>query len=317
MNIDLSVIIPLYNEEQVIDELYQRLKSVLENLKKEYEIIFINDCSRDKTLDKLKTIAQKDRRVKIISFKRNFGQTAALAAGFDYASADIIISMDGDLQHLPEDIPRLIAKMEEGNYDIVTGWREERQDNFLTRKLPSQIANYLIRLISGVKIHDFGTTLRIYKKSIIEQLELYGELHRFIPALASQYSLKINEIPISNPKRKFGKSNYGLNRIIKVIIDLITVKFLISYVTKPLQFFGLFGLFFFGTGFFIALILTILWLFNYLEMPDNYGTLILAVFFMLIGLQIFFVGLNTEINSRIYMRTSNKKPYFIEEKINF
>lgn len=317
MKPEISVVIPLYNEANTLNELYTRLKNVFDSYGKIYEIIFVNDFSKDNTLSILKEIAEKDKNIKIISFKKNFGQTSALAAGFDNAVADVVVSMDGDLQHLPEDIPKLLDKFYEGNFDIVSGWREERTDNYITRKIPSRAANYLIKLISGINIHDFGTTLRVYKKNILNQLELYGELHRFIPALASQYSLKITEVPIANPHRKFGKSNYGLTRIIRVAIDLITVKFLISYITKPLQFFGLFSFFFLAVGFIIALFLTFFWAVGYIEMPENYGTLILSVFFMLIGFQILFVGLNAEINSRIYMKTSNKKPYFIDEKINF
>ena len=254
--IEISIVIPIFNESKVILELYQRLKAMIKQRTDNYEIIFIDDCSRDNSLAIIKQIAENNARVKYASLRKNFGQTAALAAGFDLAQGEIIVSMDGDLQHLPEDVPPLLDKMAEG-YDIASGWRKKRQDNILFRKIPSRIANWLMFKLSGVAIHDFGTTLKAYKKEVIKNVHLYGEQHRFIPALAAIQGISICEVPISNPPRKSGKSNYGISRTFRVICDLLTIKFLLSYSTRPLHIFGGIGLSFFSIGFIINFIFTI------------------------------------------------------------
>jgi glycosyltransferase involved in cell wall biosynthesis len=255
-NPQISIVVPFYNEEDNIEELYEQLTRVLKALGVSYELIFIDDGSTDRSHDILIKVFESDKAVKVIRLRKNFGQTAALQAGFDHAKGEIIISMDGDLQHDPEDIPRLLAPMDEG-FDIVSGWRKERKDNFLLRRFPSWVANRIMRLLSGIKIHDFGTTFKAYRRDVLKGIKLYGELHRFIPALISRTGVKITEVPIKNVVRQKGKSNYGLSRIRRVLFDLMTVKFIISFIDRPLQFFGLVGLVLGGVGFTIALILTV------------------------------------------------------------
>jgi len=228
-----SIVVPFYNEQENIPELYQSLTRVMGRLNVTYELIFIDDGSTDNTPQILKDLYEKDHRVQVIKLRKNFGQSAALQAGFDYAQGEIIISMDGDLQHDPEDIPLFLSKMEEG-YDIVSGWRKKRVDNFFFRKLPSLVANRMMKKLSGVEIHDFGTTFKAYKREVIKSVHLYGELHRFIPALISREGVKITEIPIKNIVRQKGKSKYGLSRVRRVLFDLMTVKFIISFIDRPL-----------------------------------------------------------------------------------
>ncbi|NIM90301.1 MAG: glycosyltransferase [Candidatus Aminicenantes bacterium] len=308
----ISLVIPFFNEEENIEELYQGLVKVLTELNKTYEMIFIDDGSLDNTYQILTRLYQKDENIRVIKLKKNFGQTAALQAGFDVAQGEIIISMDGDLQHDPQDIPRLLSKLEEG-YDIVSGWRKERKDHLLFRRLPSMVANRIMRFLSGVKIHDFGTTFKAYQKKAIKGIQLYGELHRFIPALISRTGVRIAEVPIKNIVRKKGKSKYSLSRIRRVLFDLLTVKFIISFIDRPLQLFGLVGLGFGGIGFTIALILTIGFYFFSWSIRDNIGNLVLAVFLMILGFQFIMTGLLAEIISRIYFVTHRTKIYTIEE----
>lgn len=311
-NPQISIVVPFYNEEDNIEELYEQLSRVLKGLGVSYELIFINDGSTDRSHELLLKLFASDRTVKVIRLRKNFGQTAALQAGFDHARGEIIISMDGDLQHDPEDIPQLLAPMEEG-YDIVSGWRKERKDNFLLRRFPSWVANRIMRLLSGVKIHDFGTTFKAYRRDVLEGIRLYGELHRFIPALISRTGVKITEVPIKNVVRQKGKSKYGLSRIRRVLFDLVTVKFIISFIDRPLQFFGLIGLVLGGVGFAIALILTLgFYLFGW-SIRDNLGNLILGVFLMILGLQFIMTGLLAEIISRIYFTTHEMRIYSVAE----
>ncbi len=311
-NPQISIVVPFYNEEDNIEELYEQLSRVLKGLGVSYELIFINDGSTDRSHELLLKLFASDRTVKVIRLRKNFGQTAALQAGFDHARGEIIISMDGDLQHDPEDIPKLLAPMEEG-YDIVSGWRKERKDNFLLRRFPSWVANRIMRLLSGVKIHDFGTTFKAYRRDVLEGIRLYGELHRFIPALISRTGVKITEVPIKNVVRQKGKSKYGLSRIRRVLFDLVTVKFIISFIDRPLQFFGLIGLVLGGIGFMIALILTLgFYLFGW-SIRDNLGNLILGVFLMILGLQFVMTGLLAEIISRIYFTTHEMRIYSVAE----
>lgn len=311
-NPQISIVVPFYNEEDNIEELYEELSRVLKGLGVSYELIFINDGSTDRSHELLLKLFASDRTVKVIRLRKNFGQTAALQAGFDHARGEIIISMDGDLQHDPEDIPQLLAPMEEG-YDIVSGWRKERKDNFLLRRFPSWVANRIMRLLSGVKIHDFGTTFKAYRRDVLEGIRLYGELHRFIPALISRTGVKITEVPIKNVVRQKGKSKYGLSRIRRVLFDLVTVKFIISFIDRPLQFFGLIGLVLGGIGFIIALILTLgFYLFGW-SIRDNLGNLILGVFLMILGLQFIMTGLLAEIISRIYFTTHEMRIYSVAE----
>src|SRR5215475_2479548 len=236
-----SIVVPFYNEQENIPPLYMKLTEVMDAIGEPYELIFVDDGSKDNSFKVLSDIYEHDRRVNIVRLRRNFGQTAALKAGFDFARGEVIISMDGDLQHDPEEIPRFVEKIEEG-YDLVSGWRYQRKDAWLTRQLPSRIANWMLAKLSGLELHDFGTTFKAYRREIIQEIQLYGELHRFIPALASSSGAKIAEVPIENLERKTGKSNYGIGRTIRVFLDLLIVQFLLDYSTRPLQFFGLLGL---------------------------------------------------------------------------
>src|SRR6266403_2666325 len=243
----LSVVIPIHNEEPSILPLYDRLTTVLESIQKPYEIIVVDDASTDRSFDLLANLVETDSRLKVIRLRRNFGQTAALSAGFDEAQGSVIVSLDGDLQHAPEDIPALLAKIEEG-YDIASGWRKDRVDNALTRKIPSRVANWLMAQASGIQLRDFGTTFKAYRAEILKEINLYGELHRFIPALASFYGARIAEVPIRNTPRVAGDSHYGLSRTFNVMFDILTIKFLLKYFTRPMHFFGRLGLLGLGIG---------------------------------------------------------------------
>src|ERR1700760_1833535 len=243
----LSIVIPIHNEEHSILPLYDRLSSVLEQLRRTSEIIFVDDASTDRSFDLLANLVETDARLKVIRLRRNFGQTAALAAGFDESQGNVIISLDGDLQHAPEDIPALLEKIEEG-YDIASGWRKNRLDNAMTRKLPSRIANWLMAKVSGVELRDFGTTFKAYRAEVLKDVNLYGELHRFIPALAMLYGARIAEVPIKNLPRSNGGSHYGLGRTFRVAFDIFTIWFLLKYFTRPMHFFGKWGLLSAGSG---------------------------------------------------------------------
>ncbi len=296
--IELSIVIPVYNEEESIRLLYAELKDSLDKLDKNYEIILINDGSKDGTAEILKELSAQDKQLKTINFTRNFGQTAAMSAGFHYAQGDIIVTLDADLQNPPQDIGLLLDEMAKG-YDVVSGWRKKRNDPFLSRRLPSMIANSLISKITGVKLHDYGCTLKAYKKDILKDIHLYGEMHRFIPALTSWMGARVAEIPVSHSARKFGTSKYGLNRTFRVILDLINVKFLITYSTRPIQFFGKIGLLSLAGA---ALSLAGLVGYKLLYGTDMTGNplLYLAILLILIGVQFITLGLLGEINIRIY-----------------
>src|SRR5579884_2708899 len=245
--VNLSVVIPIHNEEPSLLPLYDRLTSVMEGLRRPYEIIFVDDASTDRSFDLLANLVETDPRLKVIRLRRNFGQTAALAAGFDESQGNIVISLDGDLQHAPEDIPALLEKIEEG-YDIASGWRKNSLEKAVTRKFPSRVANWLMAKASKVDLRDFGTTFKAYRAEILKDVNLYGELHRFIPALAALYGARIAEVPIRNIKRANGGSHYGLSRTVRVMFDIFTVWFLLKYFTRPMHFFGKWGLVFTGCG---------------------------------------------------------------------
>lgn len=313
--IDISVVSPVYNEEGNIEELYNELISALSKTGKTFEIIFVDDGSTDSTFEILKKIREKDNRVKIIRFRRNFGQTPALSAGFDYSRGDIVITIDADLQNDPSDIEILLKKMEEG-YDLVSGWRWKRKDKFFTRILPSKIANFLISLITGVKLHDYGCTLKAYRSEVVKNIRLYGEMHRFVPAVASLLGINVAEVKVNHRKRKAGKSKYGIGRTIRVILDLITVKFLISYSTRPLQIFGLVGLLTGGTGFLLGLYLTYLKIIEK-QAIGNRPLLLLSVLLIFLGAQFISLGLLAEMLSRTYHEAVEKKTYAIKELYGF
>jgi glycosyltransferase involved in cell wall biosynthesis len=307
----LSIVVPFYNEVDNVEEMHARLKDVLDKTGRTYELIFIDDGSSDGTYAALQEIYKKDDHVVLVKLRRNFGQTPALQAGFDQARGEVIISMDGDLQHDPAEIPQFLAKLDEG-YDIVSGWRKDRKDNAILRKFPSWVANRMMKKLVKVPIHDFGTTFKAYRREVVQSIRLYGELHRFIPALISREGFKIVEQPISNIVRLRGKSKYGLSRARRVLFDLMTVKFIVSFIDRPLQIFGPLG-FVFGTiGFLIALVLTLGFYLAGWHIRENMGNLLFAVFLMIIGGLFIMTGLLAEVISRIYFTTHEMKIYSIE-----
>ena len=308
---DLSIVIPLLNEVDNLEILYRKLSQVLETLPNTYEIIFIDDGSTDGSFELLRTIQSKDDHVRIIRFRRNFGQTAAFSAGFDLAEGDVVITMDADLQNDPTDIPRLLAKLDEG-YDVVSGWRVQRQESFLIRRLPSQVANSLISKLTGVVLHDYGCSLKAYRKDVVKNIKLYGEMHRFIPALSSWMGVQVAELPVNHAARKFGQSKYGLGRIIRVVLDLLTVKFLLDYATRPIQIFGLFGVLSFIAGTGIGLYLSVVRLFFDQPLSDR-PILLLAILLIVMGIQLITMGLLGELVVRTYHESQKKPIYVIRE----
>src|SRR4051794_35417759 len=308
----ISVVIPIHNEEPAILPLYDRLTRVMEALNKGYEIIFVDDASTDRSFELLANLVETDARLKVIRLRRNFGQTAALSAGFDEAQGDIVISMDGDLQHDPEDIPALLAKIDEG-YDIASGWRKNRLDNAITRRIPSRIANWLMAKASGVNLRDFGTTFKAYRSEILKDINLYGELHRFIPALASFYGARVAEVPIRNSPRVSGGSHYGLGRTFRVFFDIITIKFLLKYFTRPMHFFGMLGLAGVSTG---GVILTYLLIYKLTghEIVIQHGPLLIAgALLFLTGVMLFSTGFLGEVLMRTYFESQGRRIYAIRE----
>ncbi|MCI5211691.1 MAG: glycosyltransferase [Candidatus Electrothrix sp. ATG2] len=308
----LSVVIPIYNEEGNINLLYEELKGVLKSIEHEHEIIFVDDGSSDASLSLLEKIQEQDKNVVVVSFRRNFGQTAAMSAGFDYATGDVIVTMDGDMQNDPHDIPMFLEKMEEG-YELVSGWRYDRQDPFLNRRLPSMIANKIISVVTGVHLHDYGCTLKSFRKELTQGIRLYGEMHRFIPAIASGVGGKITEVKANHRPRRFGTSKYGISRTLRVVLDLMTVKFLLSYATRPIHVFGMLGLASGGSGFLIALIMTVQRMF--FEVPmGNRPLLLLAILLILMGMQFIYMGLLGELQVRTY-HESQEKPIYVVRRV--
>ena len=307
----LSVVIPLYNEEENIQLLHERLRKALDPLAQEYEILFVDDGSTDRTLSLLEKIQADDKRVIVLSLRRNFGQTAAFAAGFDFARGDVVVTMDGDLQNDPTDIPKLLEMIKDN--DLVSGWRKQRKDPFFTRRLPSIIANWLISKVTGVKLHDYGCSLKAYRREVIKNLKLYGEMHRFIPAVASWYGVRVAEVETVHHPRLHGKSKYGISRTIKVVLDLITVKFLQSFSTKPIQFFGPVGLLIGFLGFLILLYLTIDKLF-FGNPIGGRPLILLGALLIIVGIQLIGMGLLGEMLVRVY-HESQRKPIYVMKKI--
>jgi glycosyltransferase involved in cell wall biosynthesis len=309
----LSVVIPIYNEEENINPLYDELKGVLKTLEHDYEIVFVDDGSKDSSLALLEKIQRQDDNVVVVSFRRNFGQTAAMSAGFAYASGDVIATMDGDMQNDPHDLPKFLAKMEQEGCDLVSGWRHKRQDPFLNRRLPSMIANKIISIVTGVHLHDYGCTLKTFRKEITQGIHLYGEMHRFIPAIASGVGGKIAEIRANHRPRRFGTSKYGISRTLRVVLDLVTVKFLLSYGTRPIHVFGMLGMISGGLGFAIALMMTVQRTFFGMPMSDR-PLLLLAVLLLFMGIQFISIGLLGELQVRTY-HESQGKPIYVVRKV--
>ncbi len=310
---NLSIVIPVYNEEESVGRLYTGLNKTLSKLKIKYEVILIDDGSTDGTYNELKKINKKNSFYKIIRFRRNFGQTSAMSAGFHYSIGEVIITLDADLQNDPKDIPAILKKLNEG-YDIVSGWRRERKDKAVSRRFPSIVANKIISRLSGVYLHDYGCTLKAYRKEVIENIELYGEMHRYIPAVASRMGVSVAEIPVTHHSRKYGKSKYGISRTIRVILDIITIKFLLSYSQRPIQIFGLLGLLSGSAGFIITAYLIIMRIFFNQSLADR-PLFILSIFMIFIGIQLITMGLLAEINMRIYHEAQDKPTYVIRDII--
>jgi glycosyltransferase involved in cell wall biosynthesis len=307
----LSIIIPVFNEEGNVRELFSDIQSVISENSYEAEVIFIDDGSTDSTVAIIKTLPN----AKLIRFRKNFGQTAAMSAGIDYATGDVIIPMDGDRQNDPKDIPVLLAKLEEG-YDVVSGWRKDRKDNAIKRNLPSRIANGLISKISGVHLHDYGCSLKAYKRDVIKDVRLYGEMHRFIPVYANWMGGKVTEIPVRHHPRIHGVSKYGIGRTFKVVLDLIVIKFLQNYAQKSIHVFGGFGL----ISFLCAIISTIAMF--YYKLFGNKSFIqtplpMLVVFFFLVGIILVMMGILAEMQNRTYYESQGKKVYLVKEEIGF
>ena len=307
-----SIVVPFHNEEDNVPRLYDKLTAVMEHVGETFELVFVDDGSSDRTFQILQDIIAVDSRVTVVKLRRNFGQTSALAAGFDNAHGEYIIAMDGDLQHDPEDIPRFVEKIHEG-YDVVSGWRKQRIDNFVMRRIPSRIANWLMAKLSGVDIHDFGTTFKAYRADIIKQIPLYGELHRFIPALASWLGASIIEIPIKNVNREYGNSHYGISRTFRVFFDLITIRFLLRYLGRPLHFFGTVGVLGMGAGSFIAFVLMAMKVFGGVHVMDDHGPLMVSAAVLIVaGVQLLALGLLGEMQVRHYHEPTRRAPYAVD-----
>lgn len=306
----VSIVIPLYNEDENVDILHAKLSTVMAGLNIEYEIIYVDDGSSDSTLSLLERIQEADTHVIVLSLRRNFGQTAAFAAGFDFSRGDIVVTMDGDLQNDPNDIPKLLELMKDN--DLVSGWRKKRKDPFFSRRLPSIIANWIISKVTGVNLHDYGCSLKAYRRDVIKNLKLYGEMHRFIPAVASWFGVRIAEVETMHYQRLKGKSKYGISRTLKVVLDLITVKFLQSFSTKPLQFFGPIGIVGGFAGFLVLFYLSI----EKLIFGNPIGgrpLLLLGALLMIVGFQFIGMGLLGEMIVRVYHETQRKPIYVIKK----
>lgn len=322
--LDLSIVMPVYNEAGNLPGLHQELMAVLETLDRSYEILAINDGSTDDSLAVLRSLHEADPHLRVVNFRRNFGQTAAFAAGFDYARGQIVITIDADGQNDPADIPRLLEVMEEGEYDIVSGWRQSRKEPFLTRRLPSMVANRMISRMTGVELHDYGCSLKAYRAEVVKNIHLYGELHRFIPALAGRIGVRATEIPVSDRPRAYGQSKYGISRTIRVLLDLFVVTYLLSFSTRPIQLFGLMGLAFGGIGTGIGTYLVGAKIVQgILKGPEGFrsyriGTspwLMLAVLLTVLGVQFVVLGLLGEVINRTYHESQNKPIYAVREVI--
>ena len=312
---ELSLFLPVLDEEQNLGPMHAKIAGALDTLGRTAEVIYVDDGSTDGSLPVLREIAAKDPRVRVISLRRNYGQTAAMSAGIDAARGQILIPMDADLQNDPADIERLLHKLDEG-YDVVSGWRKDRQDKLVSRKIPSQIANRIISWIGGVPLHDYGCSLKAYRRDVIQDVKLYGEMHRFIPIYASWAGARVTEIPVDHHARTMGKSKYGISRTIKVIFDLMTIKFMASYQTKPIYVFGFFGMLAFGLSFIAGVWAIFLKMFegtSFIQTPLP----VVAVVMLAISVQFFLMGLLAELLVRTYHESQNKPIYTVRERIGF
>lgn len=312
---NLSIVIPVYNERENLPLLFDALYKVMNPMQKSWEVILVDDGSRDKSLSVLKEYAEKDpKHIRVVSFRRNFGQTAAIAAGLDYSKGEIIILLDADMQNDPADIPMMLAKLDEG-YDLVSGWRKDRKDNAVTRNFPSMLANGLISRVTGVRLHDYGCTLKVYRRDVLEGFRLYGEMHRFIPVYASSVGANITEVPVRHHPRQFGKTKYGLERTVKVVLDLFTVKFLVAYSSKPIYLFGGAGSFLMFVGALIMLFLFIRRIFFSVGIAIS-PLLQISALTLVLGVQSIFMGLIAELLVRTYHESQRKPTYTVRSKIN-
>jgi len=308
----LSVVLPVYNEFGNIPELFSRLSKALSSMKDSYEIIAVDDGSVDGSADLLMVLAAKDPRLQVIQFKRNFGQTAALAAGIDHAKGDVILTIDSDLENDPADISRLLQKMEEG-YDVVSGWRKGRwSGSWLSRKLPSMVANKIISILTGVALHDYGCTLKVYRSDVIKEVKLYGEMHRFIPVYAAWQGGRVAEIPVSHSPRKYGKSNYGFGRVFRVLLDLVVVVFMHRYMNRPMHFFGMWGLTSLLLGIFSGVLAVLLKLFHVRDFVAT-PLPIFSALFIIVGVQLVMFGVIGEMLMRTYYESQNRRPYILKD----
>ncbi|MGI8836254.1 MAG: glycosyltransferase family 2 protein [Pyrinomonadaceae bacterium] len=315
---EVSVFLPVYNEEPNLLPLQAKLDEALQSLGRSAEIIYVDDGSSDGSLNVLRQIARLDDRIRVVALKRNYGQTAAMAAGIDAAQGEVLIPMDADLQNDPADIIRLLDKMDEG-YDVVSGWRKNRQDTLVTRKIPSMIANRLISWIGGVPLHDYGCSLKAYRRESLADVKLYGEMHRFIPIYAAWAGARVTEIPVTHHPRTMGQSKYGLSRTVKVIFDLITIKFMASYQTKPLYLFGWAGLLTFGVSLLSALLAALMKFAGWPYHADFIQTPlpVMAMVMLVLGIQLFLMGLLAEMLVRTYHESQAKRIYAVRERVGF
>ncbi|MDA1192310.1 MAG: glycosyltransferase family 2 protein [Candidatus Poribacteria bacterium] len=315
--VDLSIVLPVFEERENLRELHRQIRSELDNLRYRSEIVFVDDGSKDGSDAVLREIAAGDESVRVVRFRRNFGQTAAMSAGFDHALGNIIVTLDADLQNDPADIGRLVEKLNEG-YDVVSGWRKNRQDAFILRKIPSMLANRLIRRMTGVHIHDFGCTLKAYRREVVENIRLYGEMHRFIPALAHWIGADIAEMPVNHRARTWGRSKYGISRTLRVLLDLITIRFLMNFSTRPIQVFGRVGIYagLVGTGICAWLSVGKFIAPERYSLLDRMPMLLLGILLILVGVQFVTMGLLGELMTRTYHESQDKPIYVVREVIN-
>jgi glycosyltransferase involved in cell wall biosynthesis len=312
--LDISVVVPVLNEEESLPPLHKRLTKVLAESGYSYEIIIVDDGSTDRSFEIVQELRSRDDHLRVVRFRRNYGQTAAFVAGFDRAQGDVVITIDADLQNDPADIPALMAKIAEG-YDVVSGWRVDRQDRFLDRRLPSIVANALIRWATGVNIHDYGCSLKAYRRDVLADVRLYGEMHRFIPALAHAAGGRVTEIPVQHRARQYGKAKYGLSRTVKVFLDILAVRFLMSYSTRPIHIFGLLGLLSFAVGIGVLAYLAVVRLFLLQPIGDRPLTL-LGILLTMLGVQLVTSGLLAEMVVRTYYESQGKPIYTVREELS-